>query len=142
METAGPPRLLRILDLGGGHGAFAEAFATAFPEGHVTLFDQPIVAENAHALAGDRFGFVGGDFHHDALGGPYDFVWLSNVVSCETDEAALALLMRVRESLGARGVLVIRDRCIDETGPLSIELTDFGLILAAGTAHGQIRGRS
>jgi hypothetical protein len=129
----------RILDLGGGHGAFAAGFAAAFPEASVTLFDQVIVESDARRLSGSSFEFRGGDFHRDDLGGPYAVAWISNVISCEADAGALHLLRRVHTRLVPRGTAIIRDRCHQDGLPYAIEMTDFGLILAAGTPHGRVR---
>src|SRR5260221_10918782 len=70
-----------ILDLGGGHGRYAAAFAEALPGAAVTLFDREIVVPIARELSGDGFGTLGGDFLQDDLGGPYDIVFMGGIVS-------------------------------------------------------------
>lgn len=128
-----------VLDLGGGHGAFAAAFAAALPDADVTLFDQPDVLSFARQLSGDAFEVKGGDFHSDDLGGPHHAVFVSNVLSCEPDAAARILLERIRASLAPGGSIIVRDRMLYDAAEGPLYATDFALVLAAGTDHGLIR---
>jgi hypothetical protein len=128
-----------ILDLGGGHGAFAGAFAAAMPEARVVLFDQREVIALADPSIAHRVEARPGDFHVDELGGPYDVVFISNVITCEQDGAAVTLLRRVLGELVPGGVAIVRDRMLhdDEEGP--VYASDFALTLAMGTDAGVIR---
>ncbi len=101
----------RLLDLGGGAGAFALAVARAHPDLQVTLMDLPPVAQRAEAAvrdAGmeDRVHVIAADFSAaplDPSGDGFDRVLLARVLMGLDDEAAVALLERVREVLRPGG---------------------------------------
>jgi len=102
-----------VLDLGGGHGRYARAFADA---GHtVTLFDQPAVVGLARKRHGEALRYIEGDFHEaDSFGGPYDLVMLCNIVHGESAAANASLVARAARSLRSGGRLAIRDMFLDE----------------------------
>ncbi|MFN7145505.1 MAG: methyltransferase [Myxococcota bacterium] len=132
-------RAPRLLDLGGGHGLFAATFAAAFPGAEVSLFDQPLAAEHARALSGDGFRLLTGDWYTDDLGGPYDVVFVSNVLHGEDASDAARLLARVRGAVRDGGAVVVRDRFVhdDHTGP--DWATDFAITLVLYTDKGHTR---
>src|SRR5258708_6271823 len=66
----------RILDVGGGHGRYAAAFAEALPQAQVTLFDCEQATRIASELSGTGFETRSGDFLHDDLGMDYDIAFL------------------------------------------------------------------
>jgi hypothetical protein len=129
----------RLLDLGGGHGCFAAAFAEQLPGAEVTLFDREPVVAIARRLSGTRFAVRAGDFFHDGLGGPYDLVFISNVLHAESVEMCGQLLRRVREALTRAGAVVVRDRFLDESGAGPDYAADFGVTLLFTTHAGQPR---
>src|SRR5690606_20267568 len=107
----------------------------------VVLFDQPVVAPHARALSGEGFDVLTGDYLLDDLGGPYDIVFLSNIVHGESPERAERLLARVADALTPGGTVVVRDRFVhdDRTGP--DWATDFGITLVLYTDEGHTRTR-
>lgn len=107
------PAKAAVLDLGGGHGRYARAFADA---GHaVTLFDQPMVVELARKRHGDALSYIEGDFHQaETFGGPYDLIMLCNIVHGESPEANASLIARAAKSLRPGGRVMIRDMFLDE----------------------------
>jgi len=104
-----------VLDLGGGHGRYARAFADA---GHtVTLFDQPQVVRLARKRHGDALRYVEGDFHEaDTFGGPYDLVMLCNIIHGETAAANASIVARAARSVRPGGHVAVRDMFLDEHG--------------------------
>lgn len=129
------PKTGAILDIGGGHGRYARAFADA---GHqATLFDFPHVVELARKRHGDALQFLVGNFHEvDDFGGPYDLVLLCNVVHSESDEENAALIRRAAKSLRPGGQVVLRDMFLDETGRDPENAVFFGLTMLFYTAKG------
>lgn len=129
----------RILDLGGGHGCFAAAFARELPGAESTLFDQPSLLAIAESLSGTGYRHIGGDYLKDPLGGPYDVIFMSNILHGESAAVARTLLRRVREELTPRGTLVLRDRFLhdDRTGPDYV--ADFAITLTLNTPAGRPR---
>jgi 2-polyprenyl-3-methyl-5-hydroxy-6-metoxy-1,4-benzoquinol methylase len=124
-----------VLDLGGGHGRYARAFAD---EGYaVTLFDQPLVVELAKQRHGDRLTYQQGDFHQvESFGGPYDLVLLCNIVHGEGLDANAALIARAAKSLRAGGRIALRDMFLDEHGHAPASAVFFGLTVLFYTERG------
>jgi SAM-dependent methyltransferase len=124
-----------ILDVGGGHGRYARAFADVGHE--VTLFDFPHVVELAKKRHGDALQFRAGNFHEVAdFGGPYDLVLLCNIVHSESDEENRALVARAAASLRPGGQVALRDMFLDETGRDPENAVFFGLTMLFYTAKG------
>lgn len=132
----GLPARARVLDLGGGHGRYARVFADA---GHdVTLFDQPMVTDIAKKRHGDALQYRGGDFHAvDSFGGPYDLIFLANIVHGESPEDNAALIQRAARSLAPGGRVVIRDMFLDELGSHPPAAVYFGLTMLFYTESGR-----
>src|SRR5512139_3714529 len=101
------PRGAHVLDVGGGHGRYALAFAEKGFQ--ATLFDLPLVIELARERHRDRIGYVAGDFHVDALGGLYDAAFLSNIVHGESPAANAKLVRRLHDVLRPGGLLILKD---------------------------------
>lgn len=135
-----------MLDVGGGHGRYARAFADA---GHsATLFDFPYVIDYARSRHGEALAYLGGNFRdHDAeFDGPYDLILLSNVVHGEPDEVNRALIARLAGRLAPRGYLVLKDMFLDEQGQNPESAVFFGMTMLlytrAGRSHSLARARS
>ena len=104
----------RILDVGGGEGAFLIRVAAQAKAPALTLFDLPAVAERAQVRVeaeglGPRAATFGGDMHRDALPGGADLVTLVRVLHDHDDAAVRALLARIRACLPPGGTLLISE---------------------------------
>ena len=104
----------RILDVGGGEGAFLCRVAAQATAPALMLFDLPAVAERARLrFAAEglslRAEVVGGDMHRDSLPGGADLATLVRVLHDHDDAAVRALLRRVRASLAPGGTLLIAE---------------------------------
>jgi 2-polyprenyl-3-methyl-5-hydroxy-6-metoxy-1,4-benzoquinol methylase len=137
LQWLGPhlPKRGAVLDLGGGHGRYARAFADA---GHTaTLFDQPMVVDIARKRHGDALTYLAGDFHQaESLGGPYDLVIMCNVVHGEKAEANASLIARAAKALRPGGRLAIRDMFLDDHGAHPSNAVFFGITMLYYTEHG------
>jgi len=136
-----------LLDLGGGLGTYALAFCESYPDLACTLFDLPAAVELARAEIArypfrDRVRLVAGDFTRDDLGGPYDVVFISNVLHGEPPHAAQALLASARRALAPGGRLVLRDSFLEEDGVNAFNGAIFGLTLMIETEAGRTYKRS
>ncbi|MBL8953821.1 MAG: hypothetical protein JNK82_23800 [Myxococcaceae bacterium] len=107
-------RFTRLLDVGGGEGAFLERVASAAPHLGLSLFDLPAVAARAKthlASVGlwSRVTVYGGD----ALLGPLplgaDVVSFVRVIHDHDDAAALTLLEAARAALLPGGAVMIAE---------------------------------
>lgn len=135
--SPGLPDAARILDLGGGHGRYARAFADAGH--HVTLFDFPRVLDYCKRRHGDTLGYIGGNFRDASVdfGGPYDLIFLSNIVHGEPDGENRSLMRRLGARLSPSGRLVLKDMFIDDHGQDPENAVFFGLTMLLHTRAGQ-----
>lgn len=114
----------RVLDVGGGTGAFAITLAQAWPELEVTVIDFPNVAElgadyAAEAGVGDRVHFVGGDALSTDWPREVDAVLMSYLYSGVPGEAIEGLIARSFEHLRSGGRYLVHDFMVDDdrSGP-------------------------
>lgn len=104
----------RLLDIGGGSGAFLAAVGEAYPDLELGLFDLPGVTPHSRSrleaagLAG-RMELHGGNFHEDPLPGSYDLVSLVRIVHDHDDEPVRNLLARIYEALPPGGTLLVAE---------------------------------
>ncbi len=122
-----------VLDLGGGHGRYAEVFRGF--GARVTIFDLPLCISLAAERHGDAFELIAGDFHTDPVGGPYDLVFLSNIVHGLSEEELRALLPRLRAAVRPGGMLVFKDMFLAASGPENAAC--FGVMMLMYTAGGR-----
>lgn len=103
-----------LLDLGGGAGAYTIALCRRSPKMSATLFDLPPAIAIARETVGrsdvhKRVRLVEGDYRTDDLEGPYDLIFVSNVVHGEGPDTVKALFKKLFEALTPGGRLVLRD---------------------------------
>jgi len=102
------PENPHILDIGGGPGTYAEAFAEGGAQ--VTVFDLPEVVElMSEHLDAAGISAVGGDFNEGLPEGPFDAAYLGSVSHIYGPEENQALIKRVAGSLSPGGLIAIRD---------------------------------
>jgi SAM-dependent methyltransferase len=129
----------RVLDLGGGSGAFAMAFARA---GHTAVvYDLPNVVPLTRAYVGAEslsaaVEIVAGDYLRDPIGDGYDAVLLSSVIHSHPPEENRRLLAKATSALDPGGRIIVRDFLMDDgrDGPLQPAL--FALNMLVGTSGG------
>ena len=127
----------RVLDVGGGWGAFLLEAGRRAPHLERALFDLPAVADAARArLAGTGIAVVGGDFHTGPLPAGADLISLVRVLHDHDDGAALGLLRRVRRALASGGRLLIAEPMAGTRGAEPAGDAYFGMYLfAMGTGR-------
>ena len=126
----------RLLDVGGGEGAFLTTVARRVPELQLALFDLPAVGERAAARFSangleSRTTVFGGDFLSDSLPQGYDVVSLVRVLHDHDDAAAGALLRNVHDALPQGGKLVIVEPMAGTPGAKRAGDAYFGFYLMA-----------
>jgi demethylspheroidene O-methyltransferase len=126
----------RMLDVGGGEGAFLRAVGAAVPDLELGLFDLPAVVDRARAplaAAGmlHRATLAGGDFLTDTLPAGYDLVTLIRVLHDHDDAPALALLTRIHAALPPDGRLFIAEPMAQTRGAEPAGDAYFGFYLLA-----------
>lgn len=97
------PAAERVLDLGGGHGAHAQAFAARGLS--ATLQDRPEAIERARSRGLEAAGvdLFGGDFFQTLPEGPFDLVFCAAVTDTYDGERNAALYRHVHTVLAPEG---------------------------------------
>ena len=141
LKAVGTNGIRRMLDLGGGSGAYSIAFARALPQAESEILDvaevvpltQKYVREAG--LAG-RIKVRSGDMLRDPLGGNYDLVLLLAICHMFSVEENRVLLRRTHDALAPGGRIVIQDFILeaDKTAPRFAAL--FSLNMLVGTRAG------
>ncbi|MEL7446744.1 MAG: methyltransferase [Pseudomonadota bacterium] len=130
------PRTGRLLDVGGGHGAFLTHVGRAYPDLELGLFDLPEVAESgeqavAQALDADRITGHQGSFFEDPVPSGYDIVSLVRILHDHDDGPALQILENIRSSLEPGGRLLVAEPMAQVPGAEAMGEAFFGLYLWA-----------
>jgi (2Fe-2S) ferredoxin/predicted O-methyltransferase YrrM len=141
VRAVGTVGVRRMLDLGGGSGAYSIAFAAANPALTADILDLAAVAPIAQrhidrAGVAQRVRVRTGDLRTGDLGRGYDLVFLSAVCHMFGPDENRSLLARARNALVPGGRVVIQDFILEpeKTAPKSAAL--FSLNMLVGTAAG------
>lgn len=134
----------KLLDVGGGHGAFLKRVGEAYPTLQLGLFDLPEVVEAgraalADAVGEDRLSCHPGNFFEEAIPSGYDLVSLVRILHDHDDSPAQKLLHNIRRSLAPGGRLMIAEPMARIAGAEPMGEAFFGLYL---WAMGSGRARS
>lgn len=126
----------RLLDVGGGHGAFLKAIGTAHPHLTLGLFDLPEVVATggqvlANAVGRSRVATHPGNFFKDSIPQGYDMVSLVRILHDHDDAPAQALLANIRASLTPGARLLIAEPMARISGAEPMGEAFFGLYLWA-----------
>ena len=110
----------KLLDIGGGSGAYTIAFLKKNPNLNAVIFDLegviPITKEKiAENGLQDRVDFVPGNFYEDDLPDGCDLALLSAIIHQNSPEQNLALYRKIYHALVPGGRLIIRDHIMDES---------------------------
>jgi predicted O-methyltransferase YrrM len=128
-------RYRRLLDIGGGSGAFDIELCRQYPALRAAVFDLPHVAAFAErnvAQAGlsGRIKGIGGSFFGDFPKG-YDLHLFSMIMHDWDEEKNKALLRRSHETLAPGGAVVISELLVndDKTGPAPAALMSLNMLI-------------
>lgn len=110
----------KLLDVGGGSGAYTIAFLKNNPQLSAVVFDLknviPITKEKIReAGIEDRVTFAEGDFYKDPLPEGCDLALLSAIIHQNSPDQNLALYQKIFRALRHGGALLIRDHIMDTT---------------------------
>ena len=128
-------RFRRLLDIGGGHGAFLAEVAARHPGLDLALFDLPPVAARARQVLADkglsRIAAYGGSFRDDPLPAGADLVSLVRILHDHDDAVVTALLATIHAALPSGGTLLIAEPMAGTPGAEAMGDAYFGLYLWA-----------
>jgi len=141
VKAIGTSGMKRVLDLGGGSGAYSIAFAQVTPGLKAEILDRvdvvPLAQENVRkAGLADRIATRVGDMLRDPLGENYDLVLASAICHMFSPEENRELLQRAYSALAPKGQLVVQDFILEpgKTAPRAAAL--FSLNMLVGTRAG------
>jgi ubiquinone/menaquinone biosynthesis C-methylase UbiE len=141
VQVSGIRNAKRMLDVGGGSGAYAIAFAKACPTLHAEILDLgavvPLAEEYIHeAGLQDRVHVRPGDMRTADFGEGFDLVLLSAVCHMWSEEDNRALIQRCTRALVPGGHLVIREFILDEDRTAPPFAAIFAINMLVGTERG------
>ena len=126
----------KLLDVGGGIGAFLTLMGERAPNLELMLFDLPAVAVHARAQLAtnglaNRAVVHAGNFQTDPLPAGADLITLVRVLLDHGDAVALTVLRRAREALEPGGTLLVVEPFAGIRGAERVGDAYFGLYLFA-----------
>jgi (2Fe-2S) ferredoxin/predicted O-methyltransferase YrrM len=141
VKALGTESVRRILDLGGGSGAYSIAFAKASPAVKCEILDLPevvpLTAEYVNrAGVSAQVVLRAGHMLHGNLGSGYDIVMLNAICHMFSEKQNMEIFRRARQALAPGGRLVVQDFILnpDKAGPQQAAL--FSLNMLVGTEEG------
>ncbi len=107
----------RILDIGGGHGAYVAAYCRKYPDVKAEILDLPPAVEVGKEIVdkydkdvADRIEFRPGDVEKDPLGNGYDVVFLFNLIHHFNGEGNRRIFNKVSGAMNPGGRFVVLDQ--------------------------------
>jgi SAM-dependent methyltransferase len=131
----------RVLDVGGGSGAFIFGFIEKNPAITGVILDLPNVTpitRNYIEKAGftDSVTTLDGDYHLADLGHEFDLVLMSAIIHINNPEENRILIRKGADALTKGGQLVIMDHVMNEERTEPFIGAIFALNMLVGTKHG------
>jgi 2-polyprenyl-3-methyl-5-hydroxy-6-metoxy-1,4-benzoquinol methylase len=131
----------KVLDVGGGSGAFAMAFAKAGKGANATVFDLPNVTPITLKYIHEdkmitKVDTSSGDYNTDPLPKGYDIIFLSAVVHINSYKGNVALIKKCAASLNKGGRIIIQDHVMSEDRTTPPGGAIFALNMLVGTEEG------
>jgi 3-hydroxy-5-methyl-1-naphthoate 3-O-methyltransferase len=126
----------KLLDVGGGSGAFDIELCLRYPNLSATVYDLPFVTEIAEgrvaeAGLGDRITIRSGDFFADPKYPPHDVILLSMIMHDWGEQEDRAILRKCYEALTPGGAVVISELLVNDEkdGPAPAALMSLNMLI-------------
>jgi 3-hydroxy-5-methyl-1-naphthoate 3-O-methyltransferase len=136
VKALGTSGVRRILDLGGGSGAYSIAFAKASPDIKCEILDVAEVLSITNeyvqkAGASTQINLRPGDMLQDKFGSGYDIIMLNAICHMFSEEQNRELFRRAHKALAPRGRLVVQDFILnpERTGPPQAALFSLNMLV-------------
>jgi predicted O-methyltransferase YrrM len=147
VKALGTAGVRRILDLGGGSGAYSIAFAKACPDVQCEILDVPEVVPltteyvNQAGVAA-QVSVRAGDMLQDDLGSDFDIIMLNAICHMFSEEQNRDIFRRAHQALAPNGRLVVQDFILntDKTGPQHATLFSLNMLVTtdAGSSYNEV----
>jgi demethylspheroidene O-methyltransferase len=122
----------RMLDIGGGSGAFTAAIAAAAPRLQFGIFDLPdVITEARKRFAIAEIQFHPGSFKESDIPTGYDLITLVRILHDHDDDVVQALLPKIYDALPPSGRLLIVEPMAESASAKRMGGAYFGLYLWA-----------
>jgi len=147
VKALGTAGVRRILDLGGGSGAYSIAFAKASPEVQCEILDVPEVVPLtteyvSQAGVSPQVRLRAGDMLRDDFGSGYDLIMLNAICHMFSEAQNRDLFRRAHQALAPNGRLAVQDFILnpDKTGPQHAALFSLNMLVAtdAGASYSEL----
>jgi 2-polyprenyl-3-methyl-5-hydroxy-6-metoxy-1,4-benzoquinol methylase len=131
----------RVLDVGGGSGAFSMAFVRAAQGVHAVVFDLPnVVPLTRHYVESGGYAAqvstVVGDYRDQELPAGFDLVFLSAIIHANSPEENRRLLRKAAAAANPGGQVVVLDQIVNEDRTAPAMAVMFALNMLVGTGAG------
>lgn len=131
----------KMLDVGGGSGAYAMGMIETNPEMIAVIFDLPNVIPLTKKYVEtfsqkDKVSYIEGNYLTGDLGNGYDLILLSAIVHINSDKQNLELINRCAASLNRGGQIVIKDWVMNEARTEPLGGAVFAINMLVGTKCG------
>jgi len=146
VKALGTTGVKRVLDLGGGSGAYSIAWAKASPEVQCEILDVPEVVSLTteyvrQAGVSGQVKVGAGDMLEGDLGSGYDLIMLNAICHMFSPEQNRAIFRRAHKALAPKGRLVVQDFILnpDKTGPQHAALFSLNMLVntEAGASYSE-----
>jgi 3-hydroxy-5-methyl-1-naphthoate 3-O-methyltransferase len=151
VKALGTEGVHRILDLGGGSGAYSIAFAKASPAVQCEILDVPEVVPLTteyinRAEVSAQVNVRAGNMLHDDFGHGYDLIMMNAVCHMFSEEQNVDIFRRAHHSLGSNGRLVVQDFILnpEKAGPQQAALFSLNMLVSteAGASYSESEYRN
>jgi len=146
VKALGTAGIRRVLDLGGGSGAYSIAFAKASPDVRCEILDVPevvpLTAEYVRqAGVSEQVSLRSGDMLQGDFGFGYDIIMLNAICHMFSEEQNRGIFCRAHRALAPNGRLVVQDFILnpDKAGPQHAALFSLNMLVAtdAGATYSE-----
>ena len=131
----------KMLDIGGGSGAFSMQFIEKNQDMNAVVFDLPYVIPLTKKYVEsfplkERISYISGDYLENDFGNDYDLIFLSAIVHINSFDENKRLIKKCYDALNPGGQIIIKDWVMndDRTSPASGAY--FALNMLVGTRSG------
>ncbi len=131
----------RVLDVGGGSGAFSMAFVRTKKDVQAVVFDLPQVTVLTRNFV-EKEGFISsiettdGNYETDSLGSGFDLAFLSAIIHSNSSEVNRLLFKKANDALNPGGRIVVLDHVMEEDRTAPLAGAFFSLNMLVGTKAG------